>query len=208
MKRFIFMLVSIVLISTTSYIKAQDEQDSTTQKVPKTELTQAEKDSILFARLSPEQLMELKRQELELESQKIEANSREDMPLNGFGIVMIVMLPFLFVITIVTINVRRKNAESKRKYELYMKSLEMGQTIPEHFFDEPQTGKASNLKRGIISLMVGISFGLYVIIEKDTSLPFLMAALIPGFVGLGYLLVHFIEKPKNQHPAEKQDEQI
>ncbi len=208
MKRFIFLLVSIVLISTTSYIKAQDEQDSTTQKVPKTELTQAEKDSILFARLSPEQLMELKRQELELESQKIEANSREDMPLNGFGIVMIVMLPFLFVITIVTINVRRKNAESKRKYELYMKSLEMGQTIPEHFFDEPQTGKASNLKRGIISLMVGIAFGLYVIIEKNTGLPFLMAALIPGFVGLGYLLVHFIEKPKNQLPAEKQDEQI
>lgn len=208
MKRFIFMLVSIVLISTTSYIKAQDEQDSTTQKVPKTELTQAEKDSILFARLSPEQLMELKRQELELESQKIEANSREDMPLNGFGIVMIVMLPFLFVITIVTINVRRKNAESKRKYELYMKSLEMGQTIPEHFFDEPQTGKASNLKRGIISLMVGIAFGLYVIIEKNTGLPFLMAALIPGFVGLGYLLVHFIEKQKNQLPAEKQDEQI
>jgi hypothetical protein len=208
MKRFIFMLVSIVLISTTSYIKAQDEQDSTTQKAPKTELTQAEKDSILFARLSPEQLMELKRQELELESQKIEANSKEGMPLNGFGIVMIVMLPFLFVITIVTINVRRKNAESKRKYELYMKSLEMGQTIPEHFFDEPQTGKASNLKRGIISLMVGISFGLYVIIEKDTSLPFLMAALIPGFVGIGYLLVHFIEKPKNENSVEKQDEQI
>lgn len=208
MKRFIFMLVSIVLISTTSYIKAQNELGSTTQKVPKTGLTQAEKDSILFARLSPEQLMELKRQELELESQKIEANSKEDMPLNGFGIVMIVMLPFLFVITIVTINVRRKNAESKRKYELYMKSLEMGQTIPEHFFDEPQTGKASNLKRGIISLMVGIAFGLYVIIEKNTDLPFLMAALIPGFVGLGYLLVHFIEKPKNQHPAEKQDEQI
>lgn len=208
MKRFIFMLVSIVLISTTSYIKAQDEQDGTNQKVPKTELTQAEKDSILFAKLSPEQLMELKRQELELESQKIEANSREDMPLNGFGIVMIVMLPFLFVITIVTLNVRRKNAESKRKYELYIKSLEMGQTIPEHFFDEPQTSKASNLKRGIISLMVGIAFGLYVIIEKNTGLPFLMAALIPGFVGLGYLLVHFIEKPKNQLPAEKQDEQI
>lgn len=208
MKRFIFMLVSIALISTTSYIKAQDKQDTTMQKAPKTELTQAEKDSILFARLSPEQLMEIKRQELELESQKIEANSREDMPLNGLGIVMIVMLPFLFVITIVTINVRRKNAESKRKYELYMKSLEMGQTIPEHFFDEPQTSKSSNLKRGIISLMVGIAFGLYVIIEKNTDLPFLMAALIPGFVGLGYLLVHFIEKPKNQHPAEKQDEQI
>jgi hypothetical protein len=56
--------------------------------------------------------------------------------------------------------------------------------------------------------MVGIAFGLYVIIEKNTGLPFLMAALIPGFVGLGYLLVHFIEKPKNQLPAEKQDEQI
>lgn len=208
MKRFIFILVSIVLFSTTSYIKAQEEQEIRTPKDPKTELTQAEKDSILFAKLSPEQILELKRMEKEVEKERIQARSKLEMPLNGFLIVLIVMLPFLFVITIIFINTRRKNAESKRKYDLYMKSLEMGQSIPEHFFDEPQGGKPSNLKRGIISLMVGIAFGLYVIIEKNTDLPFIMAALIPGFVGLGYLLVHFLEKPKNENSVEKQDEQI
>jgi len=208
MKRFIFILVSIVLFSTTSNIKAEKELGEATRKTTRTELTQAEKDSVLFERLSSEQILELKKQEMEVEKEKIQARSKLEMPLNGFGIVIVVMLPFLFVITIVTINVRRKNAESKRKYELYMKSLEMGQTIPEHFFDEPQASKASNLKRGIISLMVGVAFGLYVIIDGNTSMPFLMAALIPGFIGLGYLLVHFLEKPKKDNPAEKQDEQI
>jgi hypothetical protein len=201
--------MSIVLISTTSNIKAQNEQETTTQQAPKTELTQAEKDSILFAKLSPEQILELKRQEMEVEKQRIQARSKQEMPLDGFLIVLIVMLPFLFVITIIFINVRRKNAESKRKYDLYMKSLEMGQNIPEHFFDEPESDvKSSNLKRGIIALMVGLAFALYVIIEKNTTMPFLLAALIPGFVGLGHILVHFLEKPKTENSAEKQDEQI
>jgi large-conductance mechanosensitive channel len=209
MKRFIFILISIVMFTAVSNIKAENEQESSTQRTPKTELTQAEKDSILYAKLSPEQILELKRQEMEVEKERIYARSKLEMPLEGFTIFLIVIAPFLFVITLVFINVRRKNAESKRKYDLYMKSLEMGQSIPEHFFDEPKEGgKASNLKRGIILMMVGISFGLYVIIEKDTSLPFLMAALIPGFVGIGYLLVHFLEKPKNENSVEKQDEQI
>ena len=207
MKRFILILISFVLLTAASNIKAENEQESTTQRAVKTELTQAEKDSILYAKLSPEQLIELRRQEMELEKERIHARSKTEMPLEGFAIFLITITPFLFVITLVFINVRRKNAESKRKYDLYMKSLEMGQAIPEHFFDEPkEVSKASNLKRGIILLMVGISFGIYVIIEHKTGLPFMMAALIPGFVGIGYLLVHFLEKPKNENSVEKQDE--
>jgi hypothetical protein len=89
-----------------------------------------------------------------------------------------------------------------------MKSLEMGQTIPEHFFDEPKNvSKPSNLKRGIILLMVGISFGLFAFIKRDTDLFILLAAIIPTFVGIGYLLVHKLEKPAKEITV-RNDEQI
>lgn len=205
MKRLLFLMLSVIMLSLVEPANAQEDQAA--PKV-KTELTQAEKDSILFEKLSADQLLELKKIEGEVEMQRIDANSREDMPLNGFGIVTIVLLPFLFVIIIIYLNVRQKNIESKRKYELYMKSLEMGQTIPEHFFDEPKSAsKTSNLKRGIILLMVGISFGLFAFIKKDTDLIILLAAIIPTFVGIGYLLVHKLEKPKKEI-AEQSNEQI
>jgi hypothetical protein len=77
-----------------------------------------------------------------------------------------------------------------------MKSLEMGQNIPESFFDEPKKSKPSNLKRGIIALMVGLAFGIFLLIRHDNNIGFMLAALIPGFVGIGYILVHFLEKQK------------
>lgn len=187
-------------------IQAQETEPIAEQKVQKTELTQAEKDSILYAKLSPEQIVELKRQEMEVEKEKIQARSRNEMPLTNFSIVMICLLPFAFVIIIVYLNLRKKHIESRQRYELYMKSLEMGQTIPEHFFDQPkQNEKASNLKRGIILLMLGIAFGVFAIIDSNTSLFILLAAIIPGFVGVAYLLIHKLEKPALE---DKKDEQI
>lgn len=198
-------------------IQAQETEPIAEQKVQKTELTKAEKDSILYEKLNAEQIMELKHQEwemdllrqeknAEIEKEKIKASSRNEMPLSNFSIVMICLLPFAFVIIIVYLNLRKKNTESRQRYELYMKSLEMGQTIPEHFFDQPkQNEKASNLKRGIILLMLGIAFGVFAIIDSNTSLFILLAAIIPGFVGVAYLLIHKLEKPALE---DKKDEQI
>jgi len=141
-------------------------------------------------------LLDLKRQEFEVEKQRIENEGRNEMPLNGFGIVMICLLPFLFVATILLIQARARNRESQRRYDIYMKSLEMGQTIPEHFFDEPKkaTQPSSNLKRGILWLVVGIGIVIsFLIIHKEEGL---IVGIIPGFVGIGYLLVHFLDKPK------------
>jgi hypothetical protein len=205
MKQLFLLLVSFMLFIFSPSIKAQEEAPA---KTVKTELTKAEKDSIMFEKLNSDQLLELKKQEFVVELEKINADSKENMPLNGFGIVTIALLPFLFVIILVFLNVRQKNIESKRKYDLYMKSLEMGQTIPEHFFEEPKSaGKPSNLKRGIILLMIGISFGLFALIKKDTDLIILLAAIIPTFVGIGYLLVHKLEKPTKEN-LTKSDEQI
>ena len=204
MKRIILATFAVVLLGLAPLANAQEiEVHIDNQK----ELTQAQKDSILLTKLNPEQLLEMKRMEMEVEKKRIDARSQNDMPLNSFGIVLIVLAPFLFVITIVLLSNRAKQAESRRRYEIYMKSIEMGQPVPAHFFDEPdKKNKSSNLKRGIISLMVGLAFGVYVIVSRDRSLPFMMAALIPGLVGIGYILVHKLEKPKTEH-AEANNEQ-
>lgn len=217
MKKIIILFVSLFLINSATMIQAQETEPIAEQKVQKTELSKAENDSLLYEKLNAEQIMELKRHEKELELkrrdkeaevaiQKIQASMRNEMPLTNFSIIMICLLPFAFVIIIVYLNVRKKNAESRQRYELYMKSLEMGQNIPEHFFDQPkQNEKASNLKRGIILLMLGIAFGVFAIIDSNTNMFILLAAIIPTFVGVAYLLIHKLEKPALE---DKKDEQI
>lgn len=169
------------------------------------QLRQSQKDSIMLSKLSPNQLADLKKQELEVQKQRVENEGRSDMPFNGFQLFMICLLPFLFVATLVYIITKAKKDESKRKYDLYTKSLEMGQTVPEHFFDEPQKANpSSNLKKGILWFMVGLALILsFVLIEERKGLIF---GIIPTFVGLGYLLVHYLEKPKTDAIANSNEQ--
>jgi Flp pilus assembly protein TadB len=127
------------------------------------------------------------------------------MPLNGFGIFMIVMLPFLFVTIIIILNVRSKNAESKRRYDLYSKSLEMGQTVPEHFFDEPKKDNpTSNLKKGILWFVIGLALVFsFLVMHRWEAL---IVGIVPAFVGVGYLLVHFLEKPKTDSTGNNNEQ--
>ncbi|MDP4240503.1 MAG: DUF6249 domain-containing protein [Bacteroidota bacterium] len=163
------------------------------------------KDSLLVKKLSPEQLMQLEQEKLDVERKKIEAEHPDALPLSSFAIFMICLLPFLFVAVIIGLNVRAKNAESKRRYDLYTKSLEMGQTVPENFFDEPKKANpSSNLKRGILWTAVGLGLLIYFIIDQKTN--GLILGIVPTFVGIGYLLVHFLDKPKTDSTV-KDDEQ-
>lgn len=161
------------------------------------------KDSILYQKLSAEQLIDLRREENRLELQRIEAANKNDMPLNGFGIVMIVLMPFLLIFSLALIITKTRTKESLRRYDLYNKSLEMGQTIPEHFFDTPkkQSDRISNLKKGIIWLAVGLALVVYFIIIVEYE-P-LILGILPTFVGSGYLLVHFLEKPKSNDEQDR-----
>lgn len=161
------------------------------------ELRQQQKDSLMISKLSAEQLMELKQQEIELERKRISSESGNDTPLGAAGIVIICMLPFIMVIGIIFINARSRSAESKRRYDIYMKSLEMGQTVPEHFFEEPERKKnpSSNLKRGVICMAVGLALVVAFLVRRNDGL--LIGGIIPAFIGAGYLLVYFLEKPKN-----------
>jgi len=204
MKRVILFLLAIALFTGVQTTKAEEHTvkvNVETDAQPK-EMSKASKDSVLYQKLSADQLLELKKKELEVEKQKIDAESRREMPLGSVAIFLICALPFILVITIITVSTRAKNAESKRKYDLYTKSLEMGQTIPEHFFDDPEkkVNPTSNLKRGIVCLSVGLALLVYYLVSRSNG--FLIGGIIPAFLGAGYLLVHFLEKPKSDSTAE------
>ena len=200
MRRIGFLLMAILLFVGIQTSKAGVNVDSLKNELKKEiirsskEIQDQKKDSILYSKLSADQIKDLKDTELDNRRREIEKEGRSEMPLNGFGVVIICMLPFLFAGTIIVVNVRAKKEESKRKYDLYTKSLEMGQTVPEHFFDEPKkVNPSSNLKRGILWLVIGLGLviSFLVIHEKDG----LILGIVPAFVGVGYLLVHFLEKP-------------
>jgi hypothetical protein len=201
MKRIVLLVVATIVAAFAVVNAAPAKIDSVVRKeikIIKTDGDKSQKDSILYSKLSAEQLLELKREEASIEKERIESNGRNDMPLNGFGIVVIVLLPFLFVFLLFLLFSREKNKESVRKHDLYLKSLEMGQTLPENFFEKPvQKSGISNLKSGILWLSVGLGFVLYFLLinEKDA----LIVGIIPTFVGIGYLLVHFLDKPKNNN---------
>lgn len=211
MKRIGFLLVAIFLFlgvqANPAGVNIDSLKNELKNEVVKNskELHELQKDSLILSKLSPNQLIDLKRQEFEVEKQRIENEGRSDMPLNGFGIFMIVLLPFVFIIVVLFIQARARNRESQRRYDIYMKSIEMGQSVPEHFFDEPKKANApSNLKKGILWLVIGLGIviSFLVINEKDG----LIVGIIPGFVGVGYLLVHKLDKPKTDSTVNN-DEQ-
>jgi hypothetical protein len=197
MKRIgLFLLVLTLFVGANAAKPTVMKKDSVKEvRITHTEKDEnSAKDSMMMQKLSSDQIMQLERDRLELERQKVDANSGNKLPMGPFAIFMICMLPFLFAAVIIISNVRSKNAESKRRYELYAKSLEMGQTIPEHFFDEPKKDPSSNFKRGVLWLVVGLALLISFIVmgQKDA----LIVGIVPTFVGIGYLLVHFLEKPK------------
>lgn len=197
MKKILFLIIGVVLLL-PSLAMAQNGKTEKIEKeviVVKKMLPKEQQDSMLIQKLSSEQLMELKKQEQQLELQRIEAQSKEDMPLKGYQIVLITLIPFLFVLIIIGLVAYAKNKDSIRRHNLYLKSLELGQALPEHFFDEPKKANpSSNLEKGILSLSVGIALIIYfTIVHNDSAL---IAGIVPAFIGVGFLLVHFLEKPK------------
>jgi hypothetical protein len=207
MKKLVLLVFSLILFSGIGFSQNKSDENSHPSLPAALEnLTQREKDSILLNKLSPEQLLELKKAELENEKKKIEGNAREDMPLTGFQIFMIVVAPFLFVIVLIWIIYAAKNRESKRKFDLYMKALEMGQPVPEDFFQKDKKDKPnSNLKKGVLWAAVGLSLLIYFLITHNND--GLIVGIVPTFVGIGYLVVHFYDRSKEKQPIEQNEQQ-
>ena len=149
------------------------------------------KESILLQKLSPDQIMLL-------EKQRLDNDKINDMPFSKLGLFVLSISPFLMAILIIYFVGLYKNKESVRKHEFYMKALEAGQTIPENYFKEPEKPKSSNLQKGAIWLAVGLGLTILLLVKGDTKESGVGA--IPIFVGVAYLLVYYLEKPKKQLP--------
>jgi hypothetical protein len=207
MKRIGVLLLALTLLVGVQSAEKSINMDSLKQSVINNskEIQEQKKDSAMFSKLSPNQILDLKKGELEVQKAQILKEGRNEMPFNGFELFMICMLPFLFTATIIIVQTRAKKEESRRRYDLYSKSLEMGQTVPEHFFDEPKKANpASNLKRGILWFVVGVALLISFIFmsHKDA----LIVGIVPTFVGIGYLLVHFLEKPKSDSTVNNNEQ--
>ncbi len=206
MKKILFLIIGVVLLL-PSLAMAQNGKTEKIEKeviVVKKMLPKEQQDSMLIQKLSSEQLMELKKQEQQLELQRIEAQSRDDQPLKGFQIVLITLIPFLFVIIIIVLVANAKNKDSIRRHNLYLKSIELGQTLPEHFFDEPKKqSSSSNLKKGIILIAVGLALVVSYFVMGNKII--IIGGIIPTFIGIGYLLGHLLEKPQSTENNEQQN---
>ena len=200
--------IGLFLLALTLFVGANAAEkgvDMDSLKQANKEIQEQKKDSAMYSKLSPNQILDIKKGEQEIQKKQIENEYHSNMPFNGFELFLICLLPFLFVAVIIGLNVRAKNAESKRRYDLYAKSLEMGQTVPEHFFDEPKKANpSSNLKRGILWLVIGLGVTIsFIVMHKQNDM---IVGIVPAFIGIGYLLVHFLDKPKTDSTAKDNEQ--
>ena len=143
------------------------------------------REAILLKKLDAKQLMDL-------ESMRLSQESKNEMPFSGLGLVLICLAPFIMVILIVYFSSKESAKKDQRRYDISMKALELGQPLPDSFFDEPKK-RSSRLQNGLVWLGVGLAIVLVGVFTHNHSLYF---GLIPAFAGLGILIAYFVEKPK------------
>ena len=95
-------------------------------------------------------------------------------------------LAFLAVVTLIVISaVRFRHATTQRRLDLAQRMLEKGMEPPAELLG-PQRG--NDLRRGVVLVFTGV--GLLVASLVGGSGQLSPAGLIPGFIGLGYLVSH------------------
>jgi len=118
-----------------------------------------------------------------------------------FGIIGVFFVPFATAILIRWFRSKEKHNRYKLLAELAAKALDKGQPIPADLFAEPKK-KRNPLNTGIICIAVGIGVALFIWLSKGAipgSVQIGKAAslgIIPFLIGVGYVIIHFLEKGK------------
>jgi hypothetical protein len=89
---------------------------------------------------------------------------------------------------------RARRNKRKLQAELYVKALEQGKELPANFL--AQSTKSNLLNRGIILVAVGVGLGGFFTFAEDIKEGVMFGA-IPLCVGLGYLIIHYLNKKRN-----------
>jgi len=127
--------------------------------------------------------------------------------------VLSLTIPFIFVIVMVWLGINEKQKRNQFQADLYFKALEKGQPCPvdlAKLFEDPKKKKRSPLSVGTILLFVGagisLTFWLMSVIfafigENGVSNALFSVTpvgILPFVVGIAYVIIHFIEKKKDE----------
>ncbi len=117
------------------------------------------------------------------------------LPIEIISVVGLFLLPFIFIIFFIWTKSKENRKRMELRAELYIKSLEKGEKFPEKLFETPKK-KNNSLKTGIILIAAAFGIALFAFLMSDTPGQAKLAYLgiIPLFLGLGFLIIHFIEK--------------
>ena len=123
-----------------------------------------------------------------------------------FGVIGIFFVPFIAILLIVWFILNHKRKESKLRAEVITKAIEHGQTIPDNLFETKKTKeKKSTLKKGIIWSTAVLGISTFFLIAARAIEPTAIG-IIPLFIGIGYLLIHFLDKEqatKEENDSDK-----
>jgi hypothetical protein len=181
MRKTILLSLIMMFIIMTSAFRSQAKEVKTVQNP----------DSTSYVKLTQQQYEELVKVKTEKETsdKKDKKNSKDgDNEVNR-------TTPFVFIIILVLIIAITKHRRQSKMQELHMKYLESGKEIPDEMNKIFKEYRNAPLKRAIILITVGLGMMLCLFIIVPSDEPNIWTiGLIPLFVGLGFLIVHFFEK--------------
>lgn len=119
--------------------------------------------------------------------------------------VSVSLIFFGTIILIVWISLNASYRKKKEQYRILEIAIERGRELPENFFDEPAKKKQSwlyTLRNGATTLGCGIGIALLGYITNVGIITGI--AFIPAFIGLGYLLVAWLEYRVEKRQAKQE----
>lgn len=117
-------------------------------------------------------------------------------------VLVVIAGPLIFAGVIVWIKSRERRKRDELKVELYSKALDSGRELPPDLFKTAP--KNDSLKNGIILVSIGIGLALFMllIIPDENRFRTASVGLIPFFIGVGFLVIHFVFKKKGYQDNE------
>jgi hypothetical protein len=141
-------------------------------------------------KLEPELLYDLVRYKIHADSMGQESEvAAWAVPLFMFG------FTFLIIGAIFLFRFRK----DREKHTTLRLMVEKGVEIPSRLLDPP--AKLSDVRKGILLLSVGMGFSLMMLlicIWEPEAIKGAPVGVVPGLIGLGYLLLHKLDKKKAQ----------
>jgi hypothetical protein len=115
--------------------------------------------------------------------------------------VMIILVISLFIITLVSMNLRFK--ARKLEHDEIVKAIESGQDLPELKLKKPEADFMGDMRKGILWLASGTGIFLFFIKGDNGMSEVAGIGFIPMFVGLALIAISLISKYMSEKPGDE-----